>query len=274
MIRRLGAASVRLPAVTTTRPPVTTCMVAPRAGAAAPFHSTRLTAYTTRHVQAAPQAMLTRTMSVAANSGEAATEGQATKVPTKAEARAMGTTMSCLSNESLHVLAEQDHHDAAEERLIRNIMVVDDLEWHDARKAAQAIHEFNRQGLFMLTLPYKVGMVGWSVTALVSFPLVFSKDLALWFNEKYVTTDVPEDKDMETIWEIGGWTWNWWEPPMGTACFVVLALQMIRAQMLNMDLRFYSKWARDRRASRLVLQYPQYDEDILMTYARTAALHK
>lgn len=32
---------------------------------------------------------------------------------------------------------------------------------------------------------------------------------------------------METIWEIGSWTWGWMEPPLGEISFVLLALQVI-----------------------------------------------
>ncbi len=35
------------------------------------------------------------------------------------------------------------------------------------------------------------------------------------FNEAFVTTDVPEAKDLETPLEVGGWAWNWMEPPLG-----------------------------------------------------------
>lgn len=36
------------------------------------------------------------------------------------------------------------------------------------------------------------------------------------FNEHYVTTDVADDKDLETWLEVGSWTWGWNEPVLGT----------------------------------------------------------
>ena len=37
--------------------------------------------------------------------------------------------------------------------------------------------------------------------------------------------EAPAD-ELETMWEIAGWTWNWMEPVMGVGCFVVLCLQV------------------------------------------------
>ena len=36
-----------------------------------------------------------------------------------------------------------------------------------------------------------------------SIPMIFELQTALWFNEHYVTTDVPEDRDLETPLESG-----------------------------------------------------------------------
>jgi hypothetical protein len=48
-----------------------------------------------------------------------------------------------------------------------------------------------------------------------SIPLIFHLDTVMAFNEAFVTTDVPEAKDLETPLEVGGWAWNWMEPPLG-----------------------------------------------------------
>lgn len=41
---------------------------------------------------------------------------------------------------------------------------------------------------------------------------MFDVNVALWFNENFVTTDVASDEDLETYLEVGAWTWNWMEP--------------------------------------------------------------
>ena len=37
----------------------------------------------------------------------------------------------------------------------------------------------------------------------------------------YVTSDVPDAKDLETFLEVGGWAWNWMEPPLGNKKFII-----------------------------------------------------
>lgn len=37
----------------------------------------------------------------------------------------------------------------------------------------------------------------------------------LWFNEHFVTADVPEPKDLETWLEVGSFAWQWMEPLIG-----------------------------------------------------------
>ena len=57
-----------------------------------------------------------------------------------------------------------------------------------------------------------------------SFPVVFDANVAHWFNNLYVTTDIPEPKDLETMFEVGNWTWGWMEPPLGTISFFILCM--------------------------------------------------
>ena len=92
--------------------------------------------------------------------------------------------------------------------------------------------------------------------------------MALWFNEHYVTADVAEDKDLETWLEVGGWTWNWMEPVLGTASFVLLALQFSRAQLENLAIRPFTRHMRNQRGLSLVKHYPQYDADLLVSFGR------
>lgn len=47
-----------------------------------------------------------------------------------------------------------------------------------------------------------------------------------------------QEKDLETWLEVGAWTWNWMEPPLGTITFVLLCIQLSRSHMqVNVDAR-------------------------------------
>ena len=92
--------------------------------------------------------------------------------------------------------------EAREERLIREIMAKDNVTWPEALPVFQKIVQSNRKALFLSTLPYKIGIVTAVGAGLISFPLIFHLDTVLIFNENFVTTDVPEAKDLETPLEV------------------------------------------------------------------------
>ena len=67
---------------------------------------------------------------------------------------------------------------------------------------------------------------------------------------RYVTADFPEPKDLETWLEVGSWSWNWMEPPLGQASFFLLCLQYSRDQMKNIGMKPYTEWLKERRAAK------------------------
>ena len=125
----------------------------------------------------------------------------------------------------------------------------------------------NHSGMFLLTLPYKLGIAGGFAVAAATIPLCFSLDTALWFNEAFVTTDVPEDADLETWLEVGSWTWNWMEPPLGQASFFLLCLQYMRAQMQNVGFKPYTDSVKSYRANSLINAFPQYNRSIVEDFS-------
>jgi hypothetical protein len=125
----------------------------------------------------------------------------------------------------------------------------------------------NRRGLFIYSLPYKIGIVTAVSSALLSIPMIFDINTVLWFNELYVTADVPEAKDLETPLEVGGFAWNWMEPPLGTISFVLLCFQYARAQLENLGAKPYTHWIKHRRAQRLISEFPQYDSTIVASFS-------
>lgn len=182
----------------------------------------------------------------------------------------MPVMMCELSNETIIVLAEQGNHEASAERLAREIMKVDNVEWVEAQEKVKHIQEDNRKVLWVATMPYKIGIAA-SVTAGIGcIPLVFHHASASWFNKHYVTAELEEGID--TFYEVGSWSWGWMEPVLGTASFTLLALQFARAQMINMDLQPYTHMVREWRARRLTKLYPMYNDDILMDFARTSSM--
>jgi hypothetical protein len=46
----------------------------------------------------------------------------------------------------------------------------------------------NRKGLWLATLPYKLGIFSAVTVGFVSIPLIFEYNSVLWFNEMFVTT--------------------------------------------------------------------------------------
>jgi hypothetical protein len=42
------------------------------------------------------------------------------------------------------------------------------------------------------------------------------------------------------VLEVGTWTWNWMEPPLGQLSFFLLTLQLVRAHMGNLGVKPYT----------------------------------
>jgi hypothetical protein len=150
------------------------------------------------------------------------------KKPTLEMAKAMPNGFGDMDNHTLVTIAAMRNHEARVEIMKRHIMAVDEVSYDEACKTFELIAAANREGMFLAALPYTVG-VGLAVTAAFgSIPMVFDLGTAMSFNEAYVTTDVPEGRDLETALEVGAWTWNWMEPPLGAMSFVLLCLQFSR----------------------------------------------
>ena len=137
----------------------------------------------------------------------------------------------------------------------------------DAQPTFLKMVQSNRRGLLIYTLPYKIGITSALVAGFVSFPMIFHIDTVLWFNELYVTADVPEAKDLETPLEVGGFAWNWMEPPLGAISFFLLCMQYARAQMQNLGIKPYTSWIKHRRARRLHSEFPKYDVNIVASFS-------
>ncbi len=152
-------------------------------------------------------------------------------------------------------------------------MGVDSIEYKEAEKVVAKISATNKRGMVTANLPYKVGFGVSLAASVVSFPMIFDLDTVTLFNHHFVTSDVPEDKDLETFLEVGSWSWGWMEPIIGQVSFVLLALQFARNQALNLGIKPYGDLMKNRRANYLVSVYPQYDEVFVRWYSEGQTLY-
>ena len=128
--------------------------------------------------------------------------------PTPSVAHALPLSYQEMDNSTLVTLGNLGEHGACKEMLKRHIMDVDSCDYDTATAKYQEIAERNLEGTWLVNLPYKLGIAGALVAAFGSFPMVFDLGTATWFNEFFVTTDLPEARDLETPLEVGAWTWN------------------------------------------------------------------
>jgi hypothetical protein len=63
-----------------------------------------------------------------------------------------------MNNDMIIMLSALGDQDARAERLIREIMDVDSLEWKDARIIFKSMARFNRTCMMFPALPYKIGI--------------------------------------------------------------------------------------------------------------------
>ena len=153
------------------------------------------------------------------------TTGTNRTMPSSEMARTMPLTYQEMENSTLVTLAALENHDACREVLVRHIMDVDSTDYTGASKTFEAIAEKNKEGNFSRTLPHQIGITAALTAGFASIPMCFHLPTVVWFNEGYVTSDIPEPKDLETWLEVGSWAWNWMEPPLGQLSFLILCLQ-------------------------------------------------
>ena len=93
--------------------------------------------------------------------------------------------------------------------MVREVMRVKAVSYPRANQLVNDIAHANRSGLGKFKIPFHMGASVGFVAAWACLPLVFDYSTALWFNNAYVTFELPPPEDLETKLEVGGWTWNW-----------------------------------------------------------------
>ena len=188
-----------------------------------------------------------------------------TYYPTAEECSRQARYYHEINNEALMLMASSGDDGAKKERLTREVMFVDALSYPDATTRVDAMASEIKRNHTTQLLSQTVG-VGSCMVGLGSIPMVFSYETAIWFNERFVTTDVPEARDLETMLEVGQWTWQWMEPPIGTLSFLFLAFQFARGRGIRNPLE---AWTMREKRRKLLEQYPQYSELILLAWAES-----
>lgn len=193
--------------------------------------------------------------------------------PTIEYAKKMRLAHHNLSNTDIIHLSSEGCREARKEILIRNIMAVDSIPYDDALNTFKKIERENHQLMTFHKVPYLIGISAAVTAGLFAVPMVFDYNTVLWFNEKYVTADIPEPKDLETFLEVGSFSWNWMEPVLGQISFFLLTLQFGRAQLINLGLRPYGSFVKNHRANKLMKRYPQYDARLLRDYVNVISYY-
>lgn len=191
--------------------------------------------------------------------------------PTLEYAKGLPKRFSAMRHEQILQLCVEGSHEARREALIRDVMSVDEIEYDDAETVVSRIARENRKYMHFEYLPYQTGIGIAAIGGVVSFPMLFDIDTVLWFNEKYVTAEVPGDADLQTWLEVGSFSWSWMEPLIGQASFIFLVLQYLRGQAVNLGLKPYGHLILSIRADRMIKTFPQYDPIFLAWFAESEA---
>ena len=173
-----------------------------------------------------------------------------------------------LSGETLFRMSKQPGGclGSSRERLTREVMIVDKVDYEGALDTVRGMAQKNAEGVQFSLLPYHLGIGTAVVAAWVSIPAVFSLQFAKAFNNFAVTTEVPQASDLDTMLEVGSWTWNWMEPPLGTISFFLLCLQYARDQKVNIGYKPWTEHWREKQGQKLSAAYPQYHQAIVRDY--------
>merc|ERR1719410_3137975 len=149
----------------------------------------------------------------------------------------------------------------------RDIMVKDNLEYQEACKIFEKIEAENSSISF--SFPNKLGLISSCFAAFVSIPMIFHYPTVHWFNEKFVTTDVPEPKDLETFLEVGSWAWQWIEPLQGSPSFFLICFAFSKAHFNTLGITPLSEAMQEKRASLMIKKFPMYEAETIKMYCKS-----
>ena len=112
------------------------------------------------------------------------------------------------SNEMLFFAArDADAHDVHQERLIREIMVVDEVEYDRAAEAMREIFRYNIDQSRYLMVPFQAGLALCAVSGVLSVPLVFNYSAATAFASYVGASPEAPIPPGAVAADIGTWTY-------------------------------------------------------------------
>jgi hypothetical protein len=196
--------------------------------------------------------------------------------PKKSLLRPQVNHASQLDNETLTKMAILGDSFSRRERLLREIMQKDSCSWDEANDKLIEIDTFNEEQYWTHTFPYRVGISAAFLASVFSTLMVFNQPIAKWYavsvagfvGEAQNLPDGVDDVDSMTVNQVGSWTWNWMEPMIGVASFVLLCCQFTRAQCVKLNLSPYTEAMLRSRANRVVAKYSNYDASMVRAWAK------
>jgi len=191
--------------------------------------------------------------------------------PSVRTARLQPKHISEMGHSTLAALALQNNHAAHRERLIREIMSVDNCSWEEAHKVLSRMDTYKERYYWFVTCPYRLGIVIATTLGIGSIFLVFHPSTANWYGSRIAGEELPEGTDSVadlTINQVGTWTWSWMEPMIGTASFVLLCAQFVRAQLLRINMKTFLAIMESRKGARVAAKFPQYDQSMIRVWAK------
>lgn len=186
------------------------------------------------------------------------------------DARPPPRRFSEFDDTALTLMASQGVHGAFKERMLREVMRADKVSYGDAYRVLGQMNTVNERNMWIYKVPYQVGIGGTVIFGLGAVPLVFDREAAVWFCEAFVKEEIPSDPEvLDTCFKVGTWSWSWMEPLIGTASFVLLALQLVRSHMQKIHLKPFGRYLESRRADKLTNMFPNYEREIVRDYAKS-----
>merc|ERR1719440_537813 len=188
--------------------------------------------------------------------------------PTAELVKLQPTHISEMGHNTLAHLALEGNHFAHRERMIREIMAIDNVSWEKAHDRLTEMDEYKERYYWFTTMPYRVGITVATFMGIASVFLVFEPNTAHWYGINIAGEDLPEDKedvhDM-TINQVGTWTWGWMEPMIGTATFVLLCAQFMKANIIKLNMKSWMELVETKKSDLLADKFPRYDRSIVRT---------
>merc|ERR1712192_8067 len=133
-----------------------------------------------------------------------------------------------LPTDNLIILAELGKWGAVRERFIREVMKVDAIRYEAAVVITDRIAVEMTESLKQETSKMNLFIGICLLSGIGSLFGVYSYTFGNFINETFVLAEHAEPDEVDTVWEVGGWTWGWMEPLLGTAAFSILCAQLLR----------------------------------------------